>query len=141
MVRANTNGKQPMVVGIVVTHGALAEELLATARRIYGDFTGCHAITNNGKSPQALLDEIRNLIDANAGNRCVVFTDFFGGSCCHVCMKLRMERDDVPVITGVNLPMILAFLNKRDSVPFDGLPGEVIGRGHNSIQVVDPEVF
>jgi mannose/fructose-specific phosphotransferase system component IIA len=130
-----------MVIGIVVTHGRLAEELLATAKVIYGDFTGCHAVTNIAKSPQTLLEEIQNLLDAEAGARCIVFADFFGGSCCHACMKLRMERDDVPVITGVNLPMILVFLNKRDSIPFDGLPGEIIGRGHNSIQVIDRGTF
>jgi PTS system mannose-specific IIA component len=130
-----------MVIGIIVTHGMLASELIATAKVIYGEFAGCYAVTNTAKSPQALLDEINSLINANRESRCVVFTDFFGGSCCHVCMKLRMERDDVPVITGVNLPMILAFLNKRDMIPFDGLPGEIIGRGHQSIQVIDPETF
>ncbi|UCH83106.1 MAG: PTS mannose transporter subunit IID [Candidatus Latescibacterota bacterium] len=130
-----------MVIGIIVTHGRLAEELLSTAKVIYGNFEGCFAVTNSAKSPQALLDEIHSLIDGNQESRCIVLTDFFGGSCCHVCMKLRMERDDVPVITGVNLPMILAFLNKRDTVPFDGLPGEIIGRGHHSIQLIDPESF
>lgn len=130
-----------MVIGIVVTHGNLAEELIATAKTIYGDFVGCHGVTNRAKSPQALLDELYGLLETNNVSRCIVFTDYFGGSCGHVCMKLRMERDDVPIITGVNLPMILAFLNKRDSIPFEGLPGEIIGRGHNSIQLVDPETF
>lgn len=130
-----------MVIGIIVTHGRLADELIETAKGVYGDFSGCLAVTNVGKSPQALLDEVMTLVDAQKGSRYIVFVDFLGGSCGHVATKLRIERDDVPVITGVNLPMLLAFLNKRDSVPFAGLPGEIIGRGHNSIQVVDPEAF
>jgi PTS system mannose-specific IIA component/PTS system mannose-specific IIB component len=130
-----------MVVGIVVTHGKLAEELIETAKGVYGDFSGCVAVTNHGKSPQALLEEIKALIDAQKESRHVVFVDFLGGSCGHVCMELRVERNDIPVITGVNLPMLLAFLNKRDAVSFEGLPGEIIGRGHHSIQMIDPENF
>ncbi|UCG53121.1 MAG: hypothetical protein JSW58_06100 [Candidatus Latescibacterota bacterium] len=130
-----------MVVGIVVTHGNLGEELIETAKGVYGDFSGCIAVTNLGKSPKALLDEIGALIDAQKDSRHIVFVDFLGGSCGHVCMKLKVERGDIPVIAGVNLPMLLAFLNKRDVVPFDGLPGEIIGRGHHSIQMFDPENF
>jgi len=128
-----------MVAGIVVTHGKLADELINTAKLVFGDFSGCHAVTNTGKSPQALLDEIEALVDAQNGEPCVVFVDFFGGSCGYACMRLRIEREDVAVITGINLPMLLAFLNKRDMVPFDGLPAKILGRGHHSIRSVDPD--
>lgn len=127
-----------MVVGIVVTHGKLAEELISTAEMIFGNFTSCHSVTNEGKSPQTLLEEIEALVDAQAGQPCIVFVDFFGGSCGYACMRLRIEREDVPVITGINLPMLLAFLNKRDMVPFDRLPAKILARGHDSIRSVDP---
>ena len=127
-----------MVTGILVTHGRFATALIETARAIFGDFSRCYAVTNKGKSPQALKDEIDSLVDAAAGDPCIVFVDFFGGSCCHACMQLKIERDYIPVVTGVNLPMLLAFLNKRESVPFEQLPAEILGRGHSSIQSVDP---
>ena len=128
-----------MVAGIIVTHGRLAEELVETARRVYGDFSGCHAVTNEGKSPSALHEEINSIVRSLEGGRCVVFVDFLGGSCCHACTRLKIERPDTPVVSGVNLPMLLAFLNKRDTVPFERLPGEIIDRGLGSIQIVDPE--
>lgn len=128
-----------MVAGIIVTHGRLAEELVETAKRVYGDFSGCHAVTNEGKSPPALHEEINSIVRSLEGERCVVFVDFLGGSCCHACTRLKIERPDVPVVAGVNLPMLLAFLNKRDTVPFEHLPGEIIDRGLDSIQLVDPE--
>jgi len=128
-----------MVAGIIVTHGRLAEELVETAKRVYGDFAGCHAVTNEGKSPPALHQEIDSIVRSLEGERCVVFVDFLGGSCCHACTRLKIERSDIPVVAGVNLPMLLAFLNKRDTVPFDRLPAEIIDRGLGSIQLVDPE--
>jgi PTS system mannose-specific IIA component len=128
-----------MVAGIVVTHGRLAEELIETAKVIYGDFADCYALTNDGKSPHVLFEEVRLLIRALEGAPCVVFVDFVGGSCCHACVRLKLEISDVPVITGVNLPMLLAFLNKRNAVPFDRLPGEILERGHSSIQTMEPD--
>lgn len=127
-----------MVKGIIVTHGNLAQELIQTAKLIYGEFSGCFAVSNEGKSPQTLLDEVGSLIDAQKGDPCLVFVDFFGGSCCHACMRLKIARNDVPIIAGINLPMLLAFLNKRDTVPFDRLPADILGRAHGSIQSVDP---
>jgi len=127
-----------MVACIIVTHGKLAEELIETARTVFGDFSDCVAVTNEGKSPNALFEEMKLLIDALEGNPCIVFVDFTGGSCCHACMRLKVDRDDLAVISGVNLPMLLAFLNKRDAVPFGQLPDEILDRGHNSIRLVDP---
>jgi len=130
-----------MIACIIVTHGRLAQELVETARRIFGDFDSCAAVTNEGKSPNALYEEVRQLVDARKGEPCVVFVDFTGGSCCHVCLRLQVERKDVAVISGVNLPMLLAFLNKRDSVPFEHLADEILERGRNSIRLVDPETL
>jgi mannose/fructose-specific phosphotransferase system component IIA len=128
-----------MVVGIVVTHGRLAEELIETAKVVFGEFSGCYGVTNRGKSPQLLLEEIEELIDVQNGEPCIVFVDFFGGSCGYACMKLRIKRENVPVITGINLPMLLAFLNKRDMIPFEGLPAKILSRGHDSLRSVDPD--
>jgi len=128
-----------MVAGIIVTHGRLAEELIETAKIIYGDFSDCYALTNDGKSPHVLFEEISLLIRALEGQLCMVFVDFVGGSCCHACARLKVERKDLPVITGVNLPMLLAFLNKRSSVPFERLSAEIVERARNSIQDMNPD--
>jgi PTS system mannose-specific IIA component len=133
--------KHRMAACIIVTHGRLAEELVETARRIFGDFTGCFAVTNEGKSPNALYEEMMQLVDAQGGEPCVVFVDFTSGSCCHVCLRLRVDRDDIVIISGVNLPMLLAFLNKRDSVPFERLADEILDRGRNAIRLVDPDTI
>jgi PTS system mannose-specific IIA component/PTS system mannose-specific IIB component len=129
-----------MVTGIIVTHGNLAEELLETAKTIYGDFTDCHSITNEQKSPQALTKEIEMLVES-IGNTdgIVILTDFFGGSCSHACLGVEIKHTNVRLVTGVNLPMLLAFLYRRGEVSFEKLPGELVERGLKSIQELDPE--
>jgi PTS system mannose-specific IIA component len=130
-----------MVAGIVVTHGNLAEELIRTAHTVYGEFSDCHALSNASKSPDALTKEIESVIESVKGRPCIIFVDFLGGSCSHACLMHASARDiarEIPIVSGVNLPMLLAFLNKRDEVPFDQLADAIVERSHNSIQVLDP---
>lgn len=128
-----------MVRGIVVAHGNLARELVNTARTVYGAFDGVDAVTNEGKSPDALTDEIERLLDGEPDDRYLIFVDFFGGSCCHTCLQIEQRRNDVRVVTGVNLPMLVAFLYKRGDVPFERLPDEVIERGRGSMRNICTE--
>jgi mannose/fructose-specific phosphotransferase system component IIA len=126
-----------MITAIVASHGNLASELIATAKEVYGDVSRCHAVSNARKSPQALRDELEAIIaSGDPGDRYIVFVDFFGGSCCHTCMSVEMNHDNVYLITGVNLPMFLAFLYKRKEVGFEELPQELLGRGRESIKLV-----
>jgi mannose/fructose-specific phosphotransferase system component IIA len=129
-----------MVTGIVVTHGNLADELIETAKTIYGDFSDCYPVSNLRKSPQALTDELETLIESmHNSDGIVILTDFFGGSCSHACLGVEQQHGNVRLVTGVNLPMLLAFLYRRNEVPFEKLPGELVERGLKSIQEINAE--
>jgi len=129
-----------MVTGLIVTHGKLAKELLETARMIYGEFSNCYAVSNAQKSPQALNEELESIVQANTDSSgIVVMTDFFGGSCSHACLAVEQGHGNVRLVTGINLPMLLAFLYRRTEVPFDKLPGELVDRGVKSIKELNAE--
>ena len=89
--------------------------------------------------PETLTGELEEIVAAGGvDNRYSVFVDFFGGSCCHAGLSIE-QSERVRVITGVNLPMLLAFLYKRDEVDFEKLPDELTARGHDSIRFVEAE--
>lgn len=125
------------VIGIVVTHGNLGEELVKTAGTVVGAPDNCYAITNSGKAPQQLRDEISAKLDEAGGGPAVLFVDFFGGSCSHASLLVESTRDNVYVFCGVNLPMLLAFINKRDETPFAELGDAILERANNSIKLLD----
>lgn len=125
-----------MITGIVVTHGNLSHELLATAKMVFGAFSNCYAISNSSVSTEALIDEMEKIVAASNEQRMIVFVDFYGGSCGYACLKFQQHHPAVPIISGVNLPIILSFLNKRNEVPFETLIGELIARGQDSIRIV-----
>lgn len=125
-----------MVTGIVITHGNLCDELMATARTVFGSFSNCHAISNATKSSQALFEDLEKIVLSEKGSDFIMFVDFFGGSCSYACLRFQQSYKKIPLISGVNLPILLAFLNKRDEVPFDKLADELVMRGHDSIRIV-----
>lgn len=129
-----------MTTGIIVTHGDLANELLNTAKTVFGEITDVRAVTNRQKSPQVLIQEIESIVESfDPDQKLLFFIDFWGGSCCHACLDVKRRHDNIFLITGVNLPMFLAFLYKRDTMPFDDLVDELIVRGRNSVRILDFE--
>lgn len=128
-----------MVEAILVTHGDFGRELLDTAAGVSGNTDGCHPVSNTGKSPQTLIDEIDAIVKAGGDTHFLMFVDYFGGSTCHACLSVARRYPNVVLVSGVNLPMLLAFLYKRDEVPFEALAGELTRRGKDSIRVVDPD--
>ena len=127
-----------MVAGILVTHGSLGDELLRTAGLIIGDVAHCVAVSNEGKTPKAVCAEIESVIESLDGIPCMVFIDFVGGSCSFATLSVERTDGGLSILSGVNLPMILAFLNKRDKVSFEELPDTVLERSQESLQILDP---
>ena len=99
------------VRGVVVAHGELADGLVSAVRQIAGATPeALVGISNIGPGREELCQCIR---DALVGHRNVVFTDLPGGSCHLAAMIVTRELPKVPVITGVNLPMLLDFVFNR----------------------------
>ena len=128
-----------MITGIVVTHGNLAEELLETARIVFGDFGNCYAVSNVSKSPHALIAELQKIINSYGDTPTIIFVDYFGGSCTHACLSLQQNTDNIRIISGVNLPMLVVFLNKRNETGQDDLADELIIKGQGSIKRIELE--
>ncbi len=136
----STASSTNMISAIVVTHGRLAQEFIATAQKIYGSVKGVYAVSNDDKSPQSLSSEIDAIIEhGGPDDAFVILVDFLGGSCGHATLSVERRRRNVRVVSGVNLPMLLAFLNKRSDVSFERLPAELASRGRDSIHAVDTD--
>jgi PTS system mannose-specific IIA component len=127
-----------MISAIVVTHGRLAQEFIATAQKIYGNVKGVYAVSNDDSTPQSLVSEVDAIIESGGpDDSFVIMVDFLGGSCGHATLSVERRRRNVRIVSGVNLPMLLAFLNKRADVSFERLPAELASRGRDSIHAVD----
>ena len=116
--------------GVVVGHAEIAQGMIGAVRRIAGDAADwLHPLSNEGKSPDQLRDEL----DALAGDQpVVVFVDLQAGSCGMAALSCCRDRVRRVVVSGVNLPMLLDFVFSRE-LPLDELVQRLIEQGRNAI--------
>lgn len=106
---------EPETPGVIVAHADLAEALLRAVEEISGTRGGLEAVSNRECSPAELE---RRVGDAVGDGPAVIFVDLGSGSCAHVARRVGRRIDEVVVVTGVNLPLLLDFVfHRRTPLP------------------------
>ncbi|MBN1163914.1 MAG: hypothetical protein JXB45_05000 [Candidatus Krumholzibacteriota bacterium] len=124
-------------IGIIVTHGRLAFELLETVNLIVGRKDCCAAIAGSDLSDRELTSRIKEVIEENSDKYVLLFVDYFGGSCYMNCQRAAHGKDRIKVISGVNLPILLDFVTKEGSLEVEEMIEHLVQRGRESIKVID----
>jgi PTS system mannose-specific IIA component len=103
------------MIGIVlVTHGRLAQELVAALEHVVGPQRAIAAVCigpedDMEKRRKDILDDIRRV---DEGQGAVILTDMFGGTPSNLAISV-MDQAKVEVIAGVNLPMLVKLASVR----------------------------
>jgi len=103
-----------MVGLLIITHSQLAKELLEAARFIIGSIEAAECISiETAKDSKKLRNIIKNKIKSlDQGKGVLILVDMFGGTPSNLALSF-LQKDSAEVITGVNLPMVLAIANNR----------------------------
>lgn len=111
---AQTEKKSVPIGVVLVTHGTLGETLLRAAEMVMGEQEDCVAIgVDVNKGVDETMESVRKAIQSvEKGGGVMVLTDLFGGSPTTMSLSL-MKSENMEVITGVNLPMLVATLQAR----------------------------
>jgi|SaaInl4_150m_RNA_FD_contig_31_1653518_length_1063_multi_4_in_0_out_0_2 mannose PTS system EIIA component len=116
-----------MTALILLSHGDLSAALLRTAEGIVGPIENARAISNSGKSPETIAEDVREAVASfDEASGVMIMVDLFGSSCwrCGVTGGAGVPDDlNLPcaVISGVNLGAVLSFSQKRDTMPLQEL--------------------
>jgi mannose/fructose/sorbose-specific phosphotransferase system IIA component len=112
-----------MIGILLVTHGTLAGSLLQTATMILGAPPGVVSIEiHPGEGRDDLEPRIGQAIhELDTGDGVVILTDIVGGSPFQAGIVARGERK-IPVLTGVNLPMLIECLMGRNGKSRGDIP-------------------
>jgi PTS system mannose-specific IIA component len=97
-----------MVGGLIVTHGRLAIELLNAAEMIVGEIHGMAAVSLGWHDDvDTAATMIRNALErVRTPDGILILTDMFGGTPTNIASTF-LGQENVEVVTGVNLPMVL----------------------------------
>ena len=104
-----------MSVGILLlTHEAMGEALIATARHILGrtpPALGAQAIPPGSDVDAALRDTAASVRALDSGDGVLILTDVYGATPSNIAERLTALGLNVQRVSGLNLPMLLRVLN------------------------------
>ncbi len=103
-----------MIGIVVVSHGRLAEELVAATEHVVGPQRAFRAICIEVEDDiEARRDQIREVTGSvDDGSGVVIVTDMFGGTPSNLAISI-MNAGKVEVVAGVNLPMLIKLAEVR----------------------------
>ena len=125
-----------MIGLILVTHGDLADHFVDAMEHVVGPQS---AVATVCIGPSDDMEQRRQEIaDAIAsveqGNGVIVLTDLFGGTPSNLAISL-LERGQVEVIAGINLPMLIRLAGARKKMTVADAVAAAKKAGRNYITV------
>ena len=103
-----------MIGMVLVTHGRLAEELIAALEHVVGSQPNIISICigPDDDMEQRRQEILESASKADEGDGGVLLTDMFGGTPSNLAISV-MDNANVEIIAGVNLPMLIKLASVR----------------------------
>ena len=125
-----------MIGLLIVTHCDLGKEFLNAAEFIVGRVEAVDVVSITQTSDS---EEIRKTIEEkiailNNGKGVLILTDMFGGTPSNLSLSF-LKEEMVEVITGVNLPMVIAIAQNRSDMDLGKLAEKAQEAGKMSISL------
>ncbi len=122
---------------VLVTHGAIGQEMLLALDQIVGPQEQAKALSI---APDDDMDACRKLIlasirEVNSGDGVVLLSDMFGGTPSNLALSV-MPRTDAVVLAGVNLPVLVKLAALRGEASLLDAVTEAAAAGRKYIQLV-----
>jgi len=125
-----------MIGGVIVSHGKLAEEILNALTIIIGEAVNIEAISigwyDDVEESKKKINQSLKTVDQKNG--VVIFTDMFGGTASNLSFSF-LKNDQVEIITGVNLPMLIKFVSLQRSNNLKEVVKRVVEQGKKNIHL------
>lgn len=127
---------------IVCTHGHASEEIIKTAEMIMGEQKNVGFVNFvPGENTDDLVGKFQEKLDQlDVSKGALVMVDLFGGSPFNAISQLALADENIEVITGVNIPMVLETLALRSTQDVKGLVETAKNAGVNGVTVLDKNV-
>ena len=130
-----------MVGVVVITHCDLAKELLRVASLIVGDDRALEGMEALSVQVSEMNEDLRKRIasavrKADRGQGVLILTDMFGGTPSNLSLSF-LKEGEVEVVTGVNLPMMVALANYRGGKSLQELAQFITSYGRKHINLAN----
>ena len=125
-----------MIGLVLVTHGRLAAEFIAALEHVVGPQQRVAAVCIGAEDDmeQRRRDILDSVAKVEEGDGVVLLTDMFGGTPSNLAISV-LDRANVEVIAGVNLPMLikLASVRSTSKLPVAVVQAQEAGRKYINV--------
>ena len=125
-----------MIGLLIVTHCDLGKEFLNAAEFIVGRMESADIVsitqTSDSEKIHKSIEEKISLLDKGEG--IIILTDMFGGTPSNISLSF-LQNEKVEVLTGVNLPMVIAIAQNRSNMKLKELAEKAQEAGKMSISL------
>ena len=125
-----------MIGLILVTHGKLAQEFLSAMQHVVGIQQQVDVVCiGPDDDMESRRDEIMQKVKkVDSGKGVILLTDMFGGTPSNLAISM-MDKANVEIIAGVNLPMLikLAALRKDSNLKDAAIGAQEAGKKYINI--------
>jgi len=107
-----------MIGLVLVTHGRLADEFVAALEHVVGpqENIATVCIGPEDDMEQRRDDILKSIAAAEQGSGVILLTDMFGGTPSNLAISV-IDKANVEVIAGINLPMLIKLASVRKTEP------------------------
>lgn len=132
----SSEADKALVGALVVTHGQLGRELVAAAETIVGEISHITAVSIGWNDD---VEESKRGIEAaiqrvSRGKGVIIVTDMFGGTPSNLALPF-LKRNELEIVTGVNLPMIIKLASQSGDESLSELAVKVKEQGQKQISI------
>ena len=120
--------------GVIVSHGQVANELLAAAETVVGELLHITAVSIGWHDDVELAkaEVARAIKKVSQGKGVLLLTDMFGGTPTNIS-AMFIEENDIEIVTGVNLPMVIKLASQNKELELMEMAKEVESQGKQAI--------
>ncbi len=120
--------------GVIISHGRVANELLTAAEAVVGELEHITSVSIEWHDDvDSAKDEIARAIKkVSKGKGVLILTDMLGGTPTNIA-TMFLADENIEIITGVNLPMVIKLATQEEGVSLDDLSAEIQKHGKEGI--------
>lgn len=123
-----------MIGILLITHGEFGKELIRSAISIVGEQERVDSmILPSTEGVEVLKDRLMKKVDELNGDGVLIFVDMPGSTAYNLAREAFKSRDNVEIISGVNLPMLTTALTRRKDFTLKEIVEKIIETGKKSI--------
>jgi PTS system ascorbate-specific IIA component len=126
------------VVGLlIITHNKVGQAIFDAATSVLGTCPLPYKVlaVSQNCEPADLITKAQGYVkELNQGDGVLVVTDMYGSTPSNIATK--MACDNVCIITGINLPMLVRIMN-YPNLPLNELTGKAVSGGQAGVMIVE----